>query len=161
MRRSAGFTLIELVIVMVILGILGAVAAPRFLNLQNDAYSASLKALRSNMQSALQMANVKAVLEGKEQSPTWNGTGEFTGVVFKYGYPAAAPTGILAALQGLEAGSGDDKTPSGKPYTYILDASLNTLTIRPSKKNVSDCQIVYREAVSGGTALLNMNSSGC
>ncbi|MGL4204867.1 MAG: type IV pilin protein, partial [Aeromonadaceae bacterium] len=34
MKRSAGFTLIELVIVIVILGILAVTAAPKFLNLQ-------------------------------------------------------------------------------------------------------------------------------
>ena len=37
MKRSAGFTLIELVIVIVILGILAVTAAPKFLNLQSDA----------------------------------------------------------------------------------------------------------------------------
>ena len=37
MKRNAGFTLIELVIVIVILGILAVTAAPKFLNLQGDA----------------------------------------------------------------------------------------------------------------------------
>ena len=43
MKRSAGFTLIELVIVIIILGILAVTAAPKFLNLQGDAREAPLK----------------------------------------------------------------------------------------------------------------------
>ena len=43
MKRSAGFTLIELVIVIVILGILAVTAAPKFLNLQSDAKEGVLK----------------------------------------------------------------------------------------------------------------------
>lgn len=42
MKKQAGFTLIELVIVIIILGILAVTAAPKFLNLQDDArYSAA------------------------------------------------------------------------------------------------------------------------
>ena len=37
MKKQGGFTLIELVVVIVILGILAVTAAPRFLNLQDDA----------------------------------------------------------------------------------------------------------------------------
>ncbi|WP_219592386.1 prepilin-type N-terminal cleavage/methylation domain-containing protein, partial [Aeromonas salmonicida] len=37
MKKQAGFTLIELVIVIIILGILAVTAAPKFLNLQGDA----------------------------------------------------------------------------------------------------------------------------
>ena len=40
MKRQGGFTLIELVVVIVILGILAVTAAPRFLNLQDDARNA-------------------------------------------------------------------------------------------------------------------------
>ena len=43
--KKNGFTLIELVVVIVILGILAVVAAPKFMNLQNDARNASLKGL--------------------------------------------------------------------------------------------------------------------
>ncbi|MDG2667452.1 prepilin-type N-terminal cleavage/methylation domain-containing protein, partial [Vibrio parahaemolyticus] len=46
MKKQTGFTLIELVVVIVILGILAVTAAPRFLNLQNDARKARLEGMK-------------------------------------------------------------------------------------------------------------------
>lgn len=43
MQKQKGFTLIELVVVIVILGVLAAVALPRFMNATNDAHSAAVK----------------------------------------------------------------------------------------------------------------------
>ncbi|HDV5579764.1 TPA: type II secretion system protein, partial [Vibrio cholerae] len=53
MKRQGGFTLIELVVVIVILGILAVTAAPRFLNLQGDAREASLEGLRGAVAGAM------------------------------------------------------------------------------------------------------------
>lgn len=50
--KSAGFTLIELVIVIVILGVLAAVAAPRFIDLSQEAEASALRAQASGLSSA-------------------------------------------------------------------------------------------------------------
>ncbi|WP_045424128.1 prepilin-type N-terminal cleavage/methylation domain-containing protein [Vibrio jasicida] len=59
MRTAKGFTLIELVVVIVILGILAVTAAPRFLNIQGDARVAVIEGVRGAVVNANQIANAK------------------------------------------------------------------------------------------------------
>lgn len=59
MKRQAGFTLIELVAVLVILALLGAMAVPRFSNLQDDALSAAKNGSTSAVKSAHSIAIAK------------------------------------------------------------------------------------------------------
>ncbi|WP_318433005.1 type II secretion system protein [Photobacterium leiognathi] len=64
--KKNGFTLIELVVVIVILGILAVVAAPKFMNLQVDARNASLKGLEGAIGSAFNAGYGKMVIAGLE-----------------------------------------------------------------------------------------------
>ncbi|MEZ9577944.1 MULTISPECIES: type II secretion system protein [unclassified Vibrio] len=52
MKKLIGFTLIELVIVNVVIGILAVTVAPRFLNIQNDSRFSAMKGLESNLETA-------------------------------------------------------------------------------------------------------------
>ncbi|MDW2205439.1 type II secretion system protein, partial [Vibrio sp. 1636] len=78
MKRQGGFTLIELVVVIVILGILAVTAAPRFLNLQDDARNSALQGLKGALDDAAGIVYGKAAIDGLEsvsqgQSITENG----------------------------------------------------------------------------------------
>lgn len=65
MHINKGFTLIELVIVIIILGILAVVAAPKFINMSDDARLASLEGMQGAMKSGAKMLHSKASVEGK------------------------------------------------------------------------------------------------
>lgn len=83
MRKKSGFTLIELVVVIVILGILAVVAAPKFLNLQSDAKAAAINGLKGEMEGAISLTYSKAAILGieKESSVIRDG------ITYSYGYP--------------------------------------------------------------------------
>lgn len=84
-RSSAGFTLIELVIVIVILGVLAVTAAPRFLDLSSDARVAALESLAGEMQSTINLARAKARAQGLRPVAT-NPNGGQTAYVVDFGF---------------------------------------------------------------------------
>lgn len=112
MKKSSGFTLIELVVVIVILGILAATAAPKFMDLQKDARVSALNGLMGAMKSANSMVYSKAILAGQDTidpgiicsnsepcSKDKDGVYTDNAVKLKYGHPAADKDGIVKALQ--------------------------------------------------------------
>ncbi len=110
MKRQGGFTLIELVVVIVILGILAVTAAPRFLNLQDDAREATLEGLRGAIAGAMGISYGRAAVNGIEGTAytAWvdadtPGT-VVDGIAHDFGYPTAVDNdtdnlgGIIQAL---------------------------------------------------------------
>ncbi|GIC76088.1 type II secretion system protein [Moritella sp. F3] len=99
MKRNAGFTLIELVIVIIVLGILAATAVPKFINLQDDAKEAAMKGVESALHSAANIVYSKAAIDGVETKD--NSEIDDAGVKIEtiYGYPEATLAGIGASVE--------------------------------------------------------------
>lgn len=127
--NNKGFTLIELVVVIVILGILAVTAAPKFMNLKADAKTSTLYGVQAGMQSASALVYAKAIVKGNHKEAfsavppntvnigdTING-GEF---FIAYGYPLGVASQFERILP-LEAGA---------TYKYTaLGASIDTLIV--------------------------------
>ncbi|MGR6838300.1 type II secretion system protein [Aliivibrio wodanis] len=108
--KNKGFTLIELVVVIVMLGVLSVIAAPRFLNLQDDAKTSVIKGIKSSIDSALNIAYGKLAIEGLESEALLlpgevpiDGCGQ---CLFSYGYPKRDFDTFYALVNGV--GEGED-----------------------------------------------------
>ena len=99
MKNSKGFTLIELVVVIVILGILAAVALPRFINVSKDAHESAVKGTGGALAAAVLLVRSQWEVNrsnGTDTTPNTNVTGFGDGTVDVNA--SGGPLGTGAAL---------------------------------------------------------------
>lgn len=158
MKKQAGFTLIELVIVIIILGILAVTAAPKFLNLQEDAKKAAADGVLAAVQSSAQLVYSKSALEGEERSDDAAvSSSDGTTIETAYGYPKASDEGIKLAVT-IDGSWNGTEVASSNPAKYQFKAN-NDL------KKDAKC-VLYTEATSTATATskigkLSANNGDC
>lgn len=163
MKRN-GFTLIEMVVVIVILGILAVTAAPRFLNLQVDARNSALEGLKGAVESGLEIGYGKMAMAGLESRYTTNndtagsiatdipiGGCEKDGkdlCIFWYGYPESNFYTITTLVDGInkhyevEKDWGITKL-TGDDALLITDKKNLDYTVTPPKLINNSCYLRY------------------
>ncbi|QIR16385.1 type II secretion system protein [Shewanella aestuarii] len=102
MQKQHGFTLIELVVVIIILGILAVTAAPKFINLQGDARVSALAGVKAALQGANSLVYSKAAIAGKEKAANGDGVSVDIGaaqeVGIAFGYLKATALNFRLAM---------------------------------------------------------------
>ncbi|WP_412537094.1 type II secretion system protein [Marinobacter sp. MIT932201] len=152
-RKEKGFTLIELVMVIVILGILAAFALPRFADLGGEARQASLEGARGSIKSASAIAHSAFLANGNNPVSL-----EGTDITLVNGYPQADGAVVTASA-----------TTNGIAAAAQLDANDFGLTVSGATPNVltvtnGACSFTYTEATASAASQISaitVPSTGC
>ncbi len=141
MKKNNGFTLIELVIVIIVLGILAATAVPKFINLQDDAKESALKGLSGALNSAANIVYAKSAIDGNEKLEDQVVSKLSSGrIETNYGYPKASDAGIRKAVEvsGFSNSEFTHQSLTAKAVVFYLTDGEET----------GACTLVYQEATS-------------
>lgn len=166
-KSSTGFTLIELIIVIVILGILAVTAAPRFINITGDARESVLNGLAGSLKSAAALQHDVAIINQGNVGLRGTATGLENGyisrddILFDRGYPVALdfdnPGDSLT-------GTGPDLTPE---ILEAMEVDLEDWTFNYEPQDSEDglttrgLYITSRDVIATPATAAQIIATGC
>lgn len=173
MRKQQGFTLIELVVVIIILGILAVTAAPKFINLQSDARTSTIAGLEAALKGGDSLVYSKSLIAGNEalastETPAPKVTvAKNKEVNLNFGHPTPVWTGSLEHVLDIDVSleSADDETTE-----WVYDTDTDIIYFYPQGQNspiattdTGACYVKYENSVTDtdGTLAITSVTTGC
>jgi len=167
MRQQRGFTLIELIIVIVILGILAVTAAPRFIDIQSDARVGALNGVKAALDGASKLIFAKSAISGVQDDE--NATVTINGVTIDttFGYPDADGFSVIESdASASPAVIGIDAFVDLDDGDFVLiagTAGTNTMLIAfEGEVEADSCYVEYvGPSAANQSPTITIEDSGC
>lgn len=166
--NQTGFTLIELIVVMIMLGILSATAYPKLINLRTEANIRTLETMGANILSTANIVHAKSVLLGVQNQASANidvDGDNINDVAVVYGYTSAhRSNGVPKIMKGDFASAWTWSSNASNNTFYLTTAKLGKrsgLYINNTAVTASNCYLMYYQASSTVAPRISYVTTNC
>ncbi|WP_158966566.1 prepilin-type N-terminal cleavage/methylation domain-containing protein [Paraglaciecola sp. L3A3] len=159
-----GFTLIELIIVIVILGILAVVAAPKFIDLKGDAVAAELKAVEGALKSANSLIYAKAIMAGQEKLEPGSITTNGVTISTTIGNLTPLSANVILALDGnYQIMTNANDTITADWGVYDVPGGKSMYIVPKGYATFDSCSLLYNidTTITADPIYYAVTNSGC